>query len=91
MKTRQKLSWLGIEGEAEVQLAELEATLEENAETEQDDSAADSDDSTQFPPIVSSITIDKAKQMLLDVCKFAASIGCSEAQDHPTSGLLFLN
>ena len=35
-KTRQKLSWLGIEDEAEVKLAELEATLEENAETEQD-------------------------------------------------------
>ena len=67
------------------------SALEENGETEQDDSAADSDDSTQFPPIVSSITIDEAKQMLLDVCKFAASIGCSEAQDNTTSALHFLN
>ena len=49
MSTRQKLIWFGIEDETEVKLAELKATLEENAETEEEDSAADFDDSTIAP------------------------------------------
>ena len=83
--------WFNVEDEAEVKLAELEAALEEIEKKELEESASETEPSEKSVSVVSSMTMAEAKQSLVEICKFSASIGCLDAQDHITSALHFLN
>ena len=84
--------WFGIEDEPEVQLAELENALQESTQAEQEVAEiGPSSDEDQEPitskQVSSNLTMDEAKQSIIDICRFAASIECHEAQDHLTTAL----
>ena len=54
-------------------------------------SASETEESKKSVSVVSSMTMAEAKQSLVEICKFSASIRCLDAQDHITSALHFLN
>ena len=74
-----------------MKLAELEAALEEFEKKELEESTSETEASEKSVSVVSSMTMAEAKQSLVEICKFSASIGCLDAQDHNTSALHFLN